>query len=113
MKDESDDEYPREDEFPSSLVVDIATDPNGSVLECGTGGASVIYAIVPVDGTLRAARGSVYSFYEFEYPMSNRLTDGEWRLKIGVWLNDNYEYEKDDSIKKPEWTQSYRYNYEW
>ena len=24
-----------------------------------------------------------------------------------------YEYEKDDSIKKPEWTQSYRYNYEW
>ena len=35
-------------------------------------------------------RGSVFSFYEFTQPISNRLTDKEWR----EMLNDNKEPER-------------------
>jgi hypothetical protein len=94
------------------LVVDIATDPNGTVLEAATGNASDIYVVVNIDGDLRIARGSVYSFYEFEQPLSDRLTDSEWRIKMGIAADDNYEYHYDTEIEQPEWTQSYRYNHE-
>ncbi len=64
---------------PAAIVADVATDPNGQVLEAGTGKISEIYAVVPVDGKLRIAKGGVYSYYEFAWPMSDRLTDEKWR----------------------------------
>ncbi|MBR4719439.1 MAG: DUF3160 domain-containing protein [Lachnospiraceae bacterium] len=110
---EDDDGYPRSDEHPGAVIADVATDPNGSVLEIGTGRADDIYVICPVDGTLRACRGAVYSFYEFEWPMSDRLTDEEWRIKLGIWPESGYEFNKDESITQPAWTRSYRSEYEW
>lgn len=95
-------------EFPAALVVDVATDPNGSVLEEAIGGVSDIYVIVPIDGKLRIAKGGVFTYYQFEQPISERLTDSEWRKKIGMELTDDMEYQPDDSIEQPEWTQSYR-----
>jgi len=35
--------------------------------------------VVLVDGKLRIAKGGVYSYYEFPWPMSDRLTDKKWR----------------------------------
>jgi len=67
------------DENPAAIVADVATDPNGQVLEEGTGKISEIYVVVPVDGKLRIAKGGVYSYYEFPWPMSDRLTDKKWR----------------------------------
>ncbi len=64
---------------PAAIVADIATDPNGSVLEDATGTPEAIYAIVPVDGKLKIAEGVVYSYYEFAQPISNRLTDKAWQ----------------------------------
>ena len=64
---------------PAPIVADIATDPNGEVLEEGTGYAFSIYVIVPVEGKLKLARGSVFSHYEFPWPLSDRLTDEKWR----------------------------------
>ncbi len=66
-------------ENPAAIVADVATDPNGQVLEEGTGKISEIYVVVPVDGKLRIAKGGVYSYYEFTWPMSDRLTDKKWR----------------------------------
>jgi hypothetical protein len=112
VKSETDSDYIDSSEYPAALVVDIATDPNGTVLEAATGNASDIYVVVNIDGNLRIARGSVYSFYEFEQPLSDRLTDSEWRIKMGIAADDNYEYHYDTKVEQPEWTQSYRYNHE-
>jgi len=73
------------DQNPAAIIADVATDPNGQVLEEGTGKISEIYVVVPVDGKLRIAKGGVYSYYEFPWPMSDRLTDKKWRemLKSG------------------------------
>lgn len=95
-------------EFPAALVVDVATDPNGVVLEEAIGGISDIYVVVPVDGSLRIAKGGVFTYYQFEQPIENRLTDSRWRQMLGMELTEDMEYQKDESIEQPEWTQSYR-----
>jgi len=96
-------------EYPAAVVVDIATDPNGVVLEAATGNPSVIYVVVRVDGKLKIAKGSVYDFYQFAWPLEDRLTDSKWRQMMGLQADEegNYHYEK--IISKPEWTESYRY----
>ncbi|HOZ03693.1 MAG TPA: DUF3160 domain-containing protein [Candidatus Woesebacteria bacterium] len=66
-------------ENPAAIIADVATDPNGEVLEVGTGDISEIYVVVPIDGKLRVAKGGVYSYYEFNWPLSDRLTDKKWR----------------------------------
>jgi hypothetical protein len=83
------------DQNPAALVADIATDPNGSVLEVGTGHISEIYVLVPIDRKLRIAKGAVYSYYEFTAPRANRLTDEKWR-KILM---------SDDAPNLPKWTE--------
>ncbi len=68
---------------PAALVVDVATNPGGGqVLEEATGNVFEIYAVVPVDGKLRIAIGGVYSYYEFPWPLSDRLTDSKWHRMI-------------------------------
>ncbi len=93
---------------PAAVVVDIATDPNGEVLEAATGNPACIYVVVKVDGKLKIARGSVYSFYQFAWPMGDRLTDEQWRQMIGAQVGDDGYYNRDESLKQPEWTESYR-----
>lgn len=70
------------DDNPSMLVADVATDPNGGVLEEGTGYINNIYVIVPVEGELRVTKGAVYSQYEFIVPLSERMTDENWRTQL-------------------------------
>ncbi len=67
------------DQNPAALIADVATDPNGQVLEEGTGHVDTIYAIVPVEGKLKLVSGGVYSYYEFPWPLQDRLTDEKWR----------------------------------
>ncbi len=70
---------------PAPVIADVATDPNGVCLEEATGNIFEIYVVVPVEETLRIAKGGVYSHYEFQQPLANRLTDEAWRemLKKG------------------------------
>lgn len=84
-------------ENPAAIVADVATDPNGQVLEEGTGKISEIYVVVPIDGKLRIAKGGVYSYYEFTWPMSDRLTDKKWR----ELLNSG------QAPQLPEWTNAF------
>lgn len=97
--------------YPAALVTDIATDPNGTVLEAATGHAQTIYVVVPVDGTLRLASGTVYSFYQFTWPSSDRLTDSKWRQMMGFQLNDYDEYDDSAAIAQPDWARLYRNYY--
>ncbi|MBO5551639.1 MAG: DUF3160 domain-containing protein [Lachnospiraceae bacterium] len=113
-KDEArDSEYMDSRMFPAPVVVDVATDPNGSVLELGTANPATIYVVVPVEGILRIARGSVFSFYQFEQPISNRMTDHDWRVKLGIDPDDSGEYRwgQEELPDKPSWTESYRISY--
>ncbi|MBE5826868.1 MAG: DUF3160 domain-containing protein [Butyrivibrio sp.] len=98
-------------EAPCPVIADIATDPNGSVLEVGTGEAQNMFVVFPIDGELHIARGSVYSFYQFVQPINERLTDTEWRDRLaGGYINDDWQWvEIDDKPVQPEWTLSYRY----
>lgn len=100
-------EYLAPRENPASLVTDIATDPNGTVLQIGTGRPAEILAVVPVDGTLRLVSGAVYDFYQFEQPISQRLTDTQWRQMIGEWAGEDGWFQKDASPDKPWWTDEY------
>ena len=108
VKDKADSEWYGTQEMPSALVTDIATDPNGRVLQIATGRPSVIYVIVPVDGTLRLATGTVFDFYQFEQQLSDRMTDTEWRQRIGVWMSEEGTYNWKAVVEKPWWTASYR-----
>jgi hypothetical protein len=98
-------------ELPAAVVVDIATDPNGQVLEAATGNPSAIYVAVKMDGRVKIAKGSVYTFYQFPWPMDDRLTDSKWRYLMGYQAdeNGNWNYDGEPPVKQPEWTQSYRY----
>jgi hypothetical protein len=67
----------------AALVADVATDPNGQVLEEAIGRIYEIYAVVPDGvGGLQIARGGTFSYYEFPWPLNNRLTDEEWRAMV-------------------------------
>ncbi|MDE6739362.1 MAG: DUF3160 domain-containing protein, partial [Lachnospiraceae bacterium] len=102
------------EEYPAAIVVDIATDPNGTVLEAATGRPSFMDVIVKVDGKLKIARGSVYTFYQFDWPMNDRLTDAKWQTMMGIRPDEEgvYHYEN-KPVKQQTWTDSYRHRYEW
>ncbi|MCG9969885.1 DUF3160 domain-containing protein [Pelotomaculum terephthalicicum JT] len=97
LSDEGVDHRSAANDRPAALVGDVATDPNGQVLEEATGRVFNIYAVVPVDGKLRIAVGGVYSYYEFPWPLSDRLTDAKWHKM----LDDG------QAPPQPEWTKSF------
>ena len=93
---------------PIGLLTDIATDPNGWVLQVANGRPTEILVVVPIDGTLRLASGVVYDFYQFVQPKSDRLTDTAWRQMIGEWVTEDGTYNWNAQVEKPWWTESYR-----
>ncbi len=102
QKDDDGIDYYKAADFPAALVTDIATDPeSGECLQIATGHCDSIYVAVPVDGTVRIARGSVYSFYQFRNPVSERMTDDEWRSRIAYTSSAS-------KPEKPEWQESFR-----
>jgi hypothetical protein len=86
------------DEEEAAIVADVATDPNsGTVLEEAVGKIFEIYVVVGVEGQLQITEGGVFSYYEFGWPMSDRLTDESWR----EMLNSG------EAPPRPEWTSSF------
>jgi hypothetical protein len=65
------------------------------VLEAGTGNIDwVVVAHKAKDGRIGIAIGPIFSYYEFTWPMKDRLTDEKWRstvlgtMKRPVWYNE-------------------------
>ena len=108
VKDEANNGYADAAEFPIALITDVATDPNGVCLEEAIGGVSYIYVIFPIDGELHIGVGGVFNYYQFVQPISDRMTDKEWRIKLGMQLDDDDRYWPED-IDHPAWVDSYRY----
>lgn len=86
----------------TSLIADVHTDQNSnSVLEVASG--DLDYCIVIYkrpDGNIEAAVGPVLSYYEFTWPMSDRLTDEAWREMLSG----------DDTPERPSWVEGYMNN---
>ena len=95
---------------PCPVIADIATDPNGTVLEVGSGKADTVFVVFPIDGELHVASGSAYSFYQFTVPIDERMTDEDFRASLDSgYLDDDWNWVENDNItKQPDWTQSYR-----
>jgi hypothetical protein len=76
-------------------VADVHTEYySGTVLEEGVGKFNVLVVVYSdPDGTLHAAAGPVYSYFEFTQPINNRLTDESWRNMLAT-----------NPPKPPEWT---------
>lgn len=81
----------------AAIVADIATDPNGQVLEQATGRVFELYAAVPIEGRLVLAKGAVFSHYEFTVPIAERLTDEAWRARLDAG----------DVPPRADWTKSF------
>ena len=82
----------------AALVADVATDPNGQVLEEATGRIFEIFAVVPDGrGGLHITKGGVFSYYEFPWSMQDRLTDESWRAKVKAG----------QAPPQPDWTKSF------
>lgn len=68
-----------------AVVADVHTDLSTQLcLEEGTGRANAIYVVVPIEGKLYLTRGAVYSHYEFEWLMKDRLTDEKWQKMLNA-----------------------------
>ena len=84
-----------EEDKEAAVVADVATDPQGWVLEEATGRIFEIYVAVPDGrGGVHLAQGGVFSYYEFPWPIGDRLTDEAWR---GMLANGQ-------APEQPEWT---------
>lgn len=65
----------------AALIADVHTDQNtGEVLEVASGDLDLMFVVFPrPDGNLEIAAGPVLSYYEFTVPISQRMTDTQWR----------------------------------
>ena len=84
------------DAFKTTLIADVHTETNSKrVLEVGTGKIDwVIVAHESKDGRTGLAVGPVFSYYEFPWKMSDRLTDEKWREMV-------------DSAERPDWIKEF------
>jgi hypothetical protein len=96
-----------EEEPQAAVIADVATNPAPppTALEEAVGRVNPIYVVVPIaqaDGTtyLQVAKGGVFSYYEFPWPIDDRLTDEKWR---GM-LDDG------TAPASPDWTASFLVN---
>jgi hypothetical protein len=82
----------------AALVADVATDPNGQVLEEAIGRIYEIFAVVPDGvGGQQIARGGVFSYYEFPWDIRDRLTNEKWRAMVAAG----------EQPDQPEWTEMF------
>jgi hypothetical protein len=84
------------DDNDMALIADVHTSYD-TALEVAVGHADDLVAIVPIEGQNYIARGSALSFYTFVVPISERMTDHDWKALL--------EAGKDKA--RPGWTASY------
>lgn len=72
------------DAFKTTIIADIHTETNTKkALEVGTGRIDwIIVAHESKEGRIGLAVGPIFSYYEFPWPMEDRLTDEKWRSML-------------------------------
>lgn len=83
----------------SAIIADVHTDPNTkTILEEALGNFNVLIVVyADADGKLYSTAGPVYNYFEFAWPMSDRLTDEKWREMIA----------NNQLPEPPEWTNNF------
>lgn len=83
----------------TTIVADVMTDSNsGYCLEEATGKIDWTYVVYSLpDGTLGIGVGPTLSYFEFKQPMSDRLTDEQWRAMLKANPHQN----------RPNWTNTF------
>lgn len=61
-----------------AVIADVHTG-GVNALEVGVGHADTIWVVAPIEGRLILCRGAVFSYFEFEHPIADRLTDESWQ----------------------------------
>ena len=81
-----------------AVIADVHTDVNsGTVLEEGVGRPSIILVAVSIGGQVILTQGAVMSYYEFTWPMDDRLTDEAWQEMLDLGTEPPL----------PSWTESF------
>jgi len=94
----TDEELVSDTDDDMAIIADVHTDPNTEeVLEEGIGRPMLILAAVMIDGQVILTRGAVFSYYEFTWPMNDRLTDESWQDLL----------EQGEAPPLPAWTESF------
>ncbi len=88
----------KDDAFKTTIIADVHTESNTKkALEVGTGKVDwVIVAHKAKDGRIGLAVGPMFSYYEFSWPMKDRLTDEKWREMLET-----------DPPHRPDWIESF------
>jgi hypothetical protein len=73
------------DPYKTTVVADVHTDGNmAEVLEVGSGTIDWLVVVRRIDdGVLGAAIGPIFTYYEFPWPMQDRLNDEQWIDLLG------------------------------
>jgi hypothetical protein len=79
-----------------AVVADVHTAADRA-LEEGVGHAAEIYVVVPIGGKLYLTHGAVFTYFEFEWPAADRLTDEKWQGMV----------RGGKAASKPIWTKSF------
>ncbi len=94
---------------PMALVADVHTDAqHGLCLEEGVGYPFNLFVIVEINGVLKVTRGAGFSYFEFNQPISNRLTDEAWRQILQtnppdppVWVANFIDLDQNFTVSSP------------
>jgi len=91
-------EFQTKEDDKMPVIADVLTDVNtGMVLEEATGTPFLIFAEIEIEKEKKICKGAVYSYFEFKWPMKDRLTDEKWRDMI----------QKNKEPLLPGWTNSF------
>lgn len=93
-------EEPKENNARSALIADVHTDAvKGQILYEATGIPNYIFVVIKDNNGIRLTKGLVFSYFEFNNPLGQRLTDEAWR-------EINYTPDKSKLPPLPEWATS-------
>jgi len=94
------DEEQIENNSRSALIVDVHTDvSSGQIMYEATGIPNYIYVAVKDINGVRLTRGLVFSYFEFNNPLGERITDEKWKEL-------NYTQDKSKLPPVPYWSSS-------
>ena len=94
-----------------AVIADVHTDIMSTFkcLEEGVGRPLTLYVIVGSGEELVIALGSAFAYYEFTWPMNDRLTDEAWRKMLSAetppelppWMKSFIDLEGDFTVERP------------
>ena len=85
-----------------AFVADVHTDTSiGQVLEEAVGTPHYIYVIVHANNVLQVNKGAVFSYYEFTWPIAEKLTDEKWQEMISTNTEPDHPFWTSSFLARP------------